>query len=365
MSDIAVLPSMRSRASSPSAAGPPPALAAQIAGDPLFVFDLREGREPRSDTRARILKAMQDEGEAPALPPLRIGVAGLGNVGATLVRILQKDARRAHAQARPAADRSPPWRPARAARTAASTSPPLAWFDDPVALAKSPDIDLFVELIGGEDGPACAAVRAALEIGRPVVTANKALLARHGVALARSGGGNRRPARLRGGRRRWHPGDQDPARGAGLGPHRPRLWHHERHLQLHPDPHGRGGNSTGRLRRVPQGGAGARLCRGRPELRRRGLRHRPQARDPGSPLLWLRDRRRRRLRRRHHQHHPGRYQGRRRSRLRDQAARRRPALGRGHRAARPSDTGAEEPPPSPASTACSTPSPSRPITSTS
>src|SRR6185437_7841687 len=63
----------------------------QIAGDPLFVFDLREGREPRSDTRARILKAMQEEGEAVALPPLRIGVAGLGNVGATLVRILLRD----------------------------------------------------------------------------------------------------------------------------------------------------------------------------------------------------------------------------------------------------------------------------------
>src|SRR5664279_3589096 len=64
----------------------------QMAGDPLFVFDLREGREPRSDTRTRILKAMQDAAEAPAAPPLRIGVAGLGNIGATLVRILQKDA---------------------------------------------------------------------------------------------------------------------------------------------------------------------------------------------------------------------------------------------------------------------------------
>src|SRR6185503_19592902 len=61
----------------------------------------------------------------------------------------------------------------------------LQWFDDPVALAKSDGSDVFVELIGGEDGPALAAVRAALEIGRPVVTANKALLARHGVALAR------------------------------------------------------------------------------------------------------------------------------------------------------------------------------------
>src|SRR5687767_2596685 len=62
-----------------------------IAGDPLFVFDLREGREPRSDTRGRILKAMQDFDDATTVAPLRIGVAGLGNVGATLVRILQKD----------------------------------------------------------------------------------------------------------------------------------------------------------------------------------------------------------------------------------------------------------------------------------
>ena len=59
-----------------------------VAGDPLFVFDLREGREPRSDTRMRILKAMADFGEGEAQRPLRIGVAGLGNVGATLVRIL-------------------------------------------------------------------------------------------------------------------------------------------------------------------------------------------------------------------------------------------------------------------------------------
>jgi homoserine dehydrogenase len=58
------------------------------------------------------------------------------------------------------------------------------WFDDPVALARAESIDLFVELIGGEDGPALAAVRSALEMGRPVVTANKALLARHGVELA-------------------------------------------------------------------------------------------------------------------------------------------------------------------------------------
>ena len=156
----------------------------QMAGDPLFVFDLREGREPRSDTRARILKAMQDQAEAPAAAPLRVGVAGLGNVGATLVRILQKEGgeltrkigRTVVVTAVSARSRS---------RDRGIDLASVEWFDDPVALARSGNIDLFVELIGGEDGPALAAVRAALEIGRPVVTANKALLARHGVALAR------------------------------------------------------------------------------------------------------------------------------------------------------------------------------------
>ena len=155
-----------------------------IAGDPLFVFDLREGREPRSDTRTRILKAMQESADAALEAPLRIGVAGLGNVGATLVRIIQKDGlelnrklgRKIVVTAVCARSRS---------RDRGIDTADLEWFDDPVALAKSDGIDLFVELIGGEDGPALAAVKAALEIGRPVVTANKALLARHGVALAR------------------------------------------------------------------------------------------------------------------------------------------------------------------------------------
>jgi homoserine dehydrogenase len=155
-----------------------------VAGDPLFVFDLREGREPRSDTRTRILKAMQEFGDGTALPPLRVGVAGLGNVGATLVRILQKDGaeltkklgRQLVVTAVAARSRS---------RDRGIDISGLDWFDDPVALAKSDGIDLFVELIGGEDGPALAAVKAALEIGRPVVTANKALLAKHGTELAK------------------------------------------------------------------------------------------------------------------------------------------------------------------------------------
>ena len=62
----------------------------------------------------------------------------------------------------------------------------FAWHNDPVALAKSQDIDVFVELIGGEGNPAKSAVEAAIAAGKHVITANKALLAHHGAALARA-----------------------------------------------------------------------------------------------------------------------------------------------------------------------------------
>jgi homoserine dehydrogenase len=60
----------------------------------------------------------------------------------------------------------------------------LRWHDDPLGLAADPGVDVVVELIGGSEDPAHALVFAALAAGKPVVTANKALLARHGVALA-------------------------------------------------------------------------------------------------------------------------------------------------------------------------------------
>jgi homoserine dehydrogenase len=60
----------------------------------------------------------------------------------------------------------------------------LRWVADPVGLATDAEIDVFVELIGGEGNPARAAIAAALAAKKSVVTANKALLARHGVALA-------------------------------------------------------------------------------------------------------------------------------------------------------------------------------------
>ncbi|MGN6548709.1 MAG: homoserine dehydrogenase [Pararhizobium sp.] len=115
---------------------------------------------------------------------LKIGIAGLGTVGASLVRVLEeRGAMLADVCGRPivvtavsARDRSRP-------RGCDVSS--ARWFDDPVALANESDIDLFVELIGGAGDPAASAVRAALSRGLHVVTANKALLARHGVALAR------------------------------------------------------------------------------------------------------------------------------------------------------------------------------------
>ncbi len=115
---------------------------------------------------------------------LRLGIAGLGVVGASAVRVLQKHAddlaqrcgRKIVVRAVCARDRT---------RDRGIDLSGVNWFQDPVKLAESPDIDVFVELIGGASGPAEASVRAALASGKHVVTANKALLARHGVELAR------------------------------------------------------------------------------------------------------------------------------------------------------------------------------------
>jgi homoserine dehydrogenase len=60
----------------------------------------------------------------------------------------------------------------------------LRWYEDPVALAADPAVDVIVELIGGSEGPAKALVAAAIAAGKPVVTANKALLAVHGAEFA-------------------------------------------------------------------------------------------------------------------------------------------------------------------------------------
>jgi homoserine dehydrogenase len=116
-----------------------------------------------------------------AKPLWRVGVAGLGTVGAGLLSLLAE--RPGFAPAGGEARVTGVCARSRSRKRPVDISD-LAWFDDPVALAASPDNDLFVELIGGSDGPAKAAVEAALKAGKPVVTANKALIAEHGAELA-------------------------------------------------------------------------------------------------------------------------------------------------------------------------------------
>jgi homoserine dehydrogenase len=124
---------------------------------------------------------MDDDKPGSASKLWRVGVAGLGTVGGGLLSFLAQCPDFAPAGGRAmvtgisARSRSRP-------RSVDISS--IAWFDDPVALARSPDNDIFVELIGGSDGPAKAAVEAALALGKPVVTANKALIAEHGAELA-------------------------------------------------------------------------------------------------------------------------------------------------------------------------------------
>jgi homoserine dehydrogenase len=115
--------------------------------------------------------------------PLRLGIAGLGTVGIGVLRIIRKQAALLEARCgRPLAVSAICARDRTRDRGLPLTS--YAWEDDPVALARRDDVDVFVELMGGEDGPAKAATEAALDAGKHVVTANKAMLAIHGAALA-------------------------------------------------------------------------------------------------------------------------------------------------------------------------------------
>lgn len=116
--------------------------------------------------------------------PLTLGVAGLGTVGTGLIQLLAAHAERLEkALGRPIRVTGVSARSRTAEREALAGG--AQWFDDPVALARDPSNSVFVELIGGDEGVAKAAVEAALQAGKNVVTANKALLARHGTALAR------------------------------------------------------------------------------------------------------------------------------------------------------------------------------------
>lgn len=166
---------------------------------------------------------------------LRLGIAGLGTVGVGVVKIIRRHADLLRDRTgRPieivaVSARSPE-------KDRGVSLKDYQWETDPVALAKRDDIDVFVELMGGENGPAKASVEAALASGKDVVTANKALLAIHGPGPGRTGRGRRARDPVRSRRRRGDPGDQIPDRGVGRKRNHPCHGRDERNLQLYPDP---------------------------------------------------------------------------------------------------------------------------------
>lgn len=114
---------------------------------------------------------------------LKLGLAGVGTVGSGLLRLLEARGTELAARAgRPIEVVAVSARDRRKIRDADISG--FRFVQDPIALAKDPEIDVFVELIGGEGGVAKEAVEAALRAGKHVVTANKALLAQHGSSLA-------------------------------------------------------------------------------------------------------------------------------------------------------------------------------------
>ncbi len=115
---------------------------------------------------------------------LRIGLAGLGTVGASVVRILERRTTElTEACGRPVQIVAVHARSKGKDRGVDLS--PYRWVDSAIALATDPEIDVFVELMGGAEGTVRESVEAALSAGKAVVTANKALLAAHGTALAR------------------------------------------------------------------------------------------------------------------------------------------------------------------------------------
>lgn len=115
--------------------------------------------------------------------PLRLGIAGLGTVGTGVIKIVQSQAELLAARTGREITISAVSARSRDKERGVDIGP-YDWEDDAVVLAGRDDVDIFVELMGGSDGPAKAATEAALAAGKDVVTANKALLAIHGQELA-------------------------------------------------------------------------------------------------------------------------------------------------------------------------------------
>jgi len=115
--------------------------------------------------------------------PLRIALAGLGTVGGGVIRLIEANAalierragRKISITAISARDRN---------KDRGVDLSPYAWEDDMTAMAARPDVDIVVELVGGSDGPALTLARNALRHGKGLVSANKAMIAHHGMELA-------------------------------------------------------------------------------------------------------------------------------------------------------------------------------------
>ncbi len=126
------------------------------------------------------------------MKPLKIGIAGLGTVGTGVIRLLAAHGELIAARAgRPiivtaicARDRH---------RDRGVTLDGFTWHGDAAGLAADPEVEAVVELIGGADGAAKTLAEAAIAAGKPFITANKALLAVHGAALARAAEANNTP----------------------------------------------------------------------------------------------------------------------------------------------------------------------------
>ena len=226
--------------------------------------------------------------------PLRLGVAGLGVVGTSLVRLLQRQS--AGLAMRAGRELTVAAYSARRKDDRGVDLGGAVYFADPAALAASADIDVFVELIGGADGAAFDAVKAALSRGVSVVTANKAMLAAHGFELAAVA--ERSGAQL----------FFEAAVGGGI----PVIKTLRESLA---------GNAIQRVSGILNGtcnyilsrmetenlavrglssrGPEAWLCGGRSDIRRRRLRHRAQARHPRLACFRRQDRRGRGFGRRH------------------------------------------------------------------
>ena len=125
---------------------------------------------------------------------LRVALAGLGTVGAGVIRVLAENADLIAARA---------GRPIEVVAVSARDRhkdrgvdlAPFAWEDDMTVLSHRGDVDVVVELVGGSDGPALALARHALGAGKALVTANKAMIAHHGLELAALAEGRQAPLR--------------------------------------------------------------------------------------------------------------------------------------------------------------------------